>query len=144
MPGRQEIFDALILFRKTRLYALSLTDDRSAADEIVTECLKRHSRHAVLSDANGLDSLLSDVTARARDSLPSQNRLIHFDAFARAMQGLPFDARACLSLRSNFELDYGRIGVTLGIHPEEAKALHENAIDVLDGAHGKRCSASRT
>ena len=109
------------------VHVQSLTGSHTAASEIVHHCLRRYSRSAVLGDERTHDSLLKELTDMARETATEPVAATD-DGTASDIHELPFMARACISLRINFELGFDRISHVTGLPEEEVKRLYDEAL----------------
>jgi len=125
-----ELTDVLALLRKMVSHCASVTGNRRLGTSIVHAAVKRHSRERVLTDPESLDAILKDITETARRS-----PVLHPDEsnsdFGASYGKLPFDARACLSLRNLFGFDFQRIGEILDMEAQEVEALHGSSMATL-------------
>lgn len=111
-------------------HCAALAGSKKVGTSIVHSVVKRHSRERVLNDPASLDAILKDITETAR-----QSHVLHPDEppsdFGASYGKLPFEARACLSLRTLFNFDFQRIGAILEMSEEEAGTLHEASVATL-------------
>lgn len=126
--SKAEIVDTLALLRLFTTHAAAITGSKAAGSFIVGQAVKKHPRRKAMSDTRKFDLVLKDITHFAqRFPVGPDNP----GEFGKSFRSLSFEARACVSLRVNFEMDYDRIGRILGTTAAEARLLHEDAVNDL-------------
>lgn len=133
MAGRveTELKGALAVLRKLVSHCAAVTGNRKVGSSIVYSAVKRHSRLRVMTDPESLDALLKDVTEEAMRA-----SVIHpddeDDGFGSSYRKLPFEARACLSLRIQFDLGLVRIAAILDMPEAEVAEVYDLALAALE------------
>lgn len=129
MNGRRlkEVATVVETLRRLVAHAVAVTGDRSAGTAIVREAVKRHPRKRNGIDRKTLAALLRDITDSCRAVPPGKDRDPR-EGYA----GLPFEARACLSLRINFGLEFREIGRMLSMSGKESEALYSQSLRMLE------------
>ena len=136
----REIAAVLQTLRLLGAHATSITGNRTSSVAIVHEALTRHPRPSSGIDPRTLHAILRDVTDTCRTE-PAGNDFS--TAFGGEFTALPFEAKACISLRINFDLGFSDIGPIISMSGRAAETLYAAAIGRLEQADGAPVTVAR-
>lgn len=132
---RNELVEVLATLRALKTHATSLIGDKATGTAIVHDVVKRHPRSPCRIEDRTLYAILKEVTDHCRDALDTDNSQRDFE---KKYAQLPFEARACLSLRINFNLSFIRIGRILSLSGRDAECLYAGATIVLESVDKRK------
>lgn len=128
---KDSITSILEALRTLAIHATCLTGSKQAGKALVAEAIKKHPRKTSADGKLDLVPVLNEITQSARKRRCVCTVACEASGFGRDYCRLSFDARACISLRHNFDLPFCSIGKILRIAPNEAQRLFEVAMDRL-------------